>query len=164
MFKNYCVVVMGNTVGAKEEIIRVSEIDPHILDARGILIGTFSSIIEVNELKEWFTSRNRSFLLFELNETTSAYNIEKKEIEEGLFGFLKNIDVNKMSEEFLKSVVITSETKTTKTEAKNDNKLNHSDIQKMTQEEKNDLLNELIDIGLENLSEDDKTLLHLLVK
>lgn len=165
MFKNYCIVVMGDTVGAQDEIVRVSEINPNVLDAKGILIATFSSIIEANELTEWFTSRNRSFLLFEINDKTSGYNIVKKEIEKGLFGFLKNVDIDKMNEEFLKTVDVTSKTKKVKKETnKIKNKLNSSAIEKMTQKEKNDLLNDLIDMGLENLSEEDRTLLHLLVK
>lgn len=164
---------MGNTIGSEEEIIKISEIKPNVLDAKGILIATFSSMIEPNELTDWFTSRDRSFLLFELNSKSSGYNIVKKEIEDGLFGFLKNIDVDKMNEEFLKTINVKQETKPqgrTKKANKDikDNKpknvLDASVIEKMTSHEKNELLNELIDNGIDNLSEHDKTLLHLLVK
>ncbi len=171
MFRNYCIVVMGDTLGSQEEIIKVSEIKPNVLDAKGILIATFSSIIEPSELTEWFTSRNRSFLLFDLNETSSGFNITKKEIHEGLFGFLKNLNVDQLNEDFLRSIQLSSETKVTKAEnkktqkeAKNKNLLDKAKIEKMSNHEKDELLNQLIDNGLEKLSEHDKTLLYLLAK
>jgi hypothetical protein len=162
---------MGDTLGSQEEIIKVSEIKPNVLDAKGILIATFSSIIEPSELTEWFTSRNRSFLLFDLNETSSGFNITKKEIHEGLFGFLKNLNVDQLNEDFLRSIQLSSETKVTKAEnkktqkeAKNKNLLDKAKIEKMSNHEKDELLNQLIDNGLEKLSEHDKTLLYLLAK
>lgn len=171
MFRNYCIVVMGDTLGSQEEIIKVSEIKPNVLDAKGILIATFSSIIEPSELTEWFTSRNRSFLLFDLNETSSGFNITKKEIHEGLFGFLKNLNVEQMNEDFLRTIHLSSDTKAVKTEkkktqkeTKNKNLLDKAKIEKMSSHEKDELLNQLIDNGLEKLSEHDKTLLHLLAK
>ena len=171
MFRNYCIVVMGDTLGSQEEIIKVSEIKPNVLDAKGILIATFSSIIEPSELTEWFTSRNRSFLLFDLNETSSGFNITKKEIHEGLFGFLKNLNVEQMNEDFLRTIHLSSDTKAVKTEkkktqkeTKNKNLLDKAKIEKMSKYEKDELLNQLIDNGLEKLSEHDKTLLHLLAK
>ena len=171
MFRNYCIVVMGDTLGSQEEIIKVSEIKPNVLDAKGILIATFSSIIEPSELTEWFTSRNRSFLLFDLNETSSGFNITKKEIHEGLFGFLKNLNVEQMNEDFLRTIHLSSDTKAVKTEkkktqkeTKNKNLLDKAKIEKMSNHEKDELLNQLIDNGLEKLSKHDKTLLHLLAK
>jgi hypothetical protein len=162
---------MGDTLGSQEEIMKVSEIKPNVLDAKGILIATFSSIIEPSELTEWFTSRNRSFLLFDLNETSSGFNITKKEIHEGLFGFLKNLNVDQLNEDFLRSIQLSSETKVTKAEnkktqkeAKNKNLLDKAKIEKMSNHEKDELLNQLIDNGLEKLSEHDKTLLYLLAK
>jgi len=171
MFRNYCIVVMGDTLGSQEEIIKVSEIKPNVLDAKGILIATFSSIIEPSELTEWFTSRNRSFLLFDLNETSSGFNITKKDIHEGLFGFLKNLNVEQMNEDFLRAIHLSSDTKAVKTDkkktqkdTKNKNLLDKTKIEKMSNYEKDELLNQLIDNGLEKLSEHDKTLLHLLAK
>lgn len=171
MFRNYCIVIMGDTLGSQEEIIKISEIKPNVLDAKGILIATFSSIIEPSELTEWFTSRKRSFLLFDLNESSSGFNITKKEIHEGLFGFLKEFNVEQMNEDFLRTINMSSETKTTKnnnkktkTENKDKNLLDPVKIEKMSSFEKDTLLNKLIDSGLEKLSEHDKTLLPLLAK
>jgi hypothetical protein len=76
-----------------------------------------------------------------------------------------------MNDDFLKSISLSSETKDVKTvkkplrdSLKKKNKLDPKNIEKLSQSEKQELLNELIDSGLENLTESDKKLLPLLVK
>ena len=59
-FRNYCIVVMGDTLGVQAEIQKISETTPNVLDAKGILISTFSSLVELNELKEWFQKQKIS--------------------------------------------------------------------------------------------------------
>jgi hypothetical protein len=165
-FKNYCIVVMGDTLGVQAEIQKISETAPNVLDAKGILIATFSSLAEPNELTEWFKENKRSFLVFELDQKTSGFNITKKQIHEGLFGWLDKIDTNVMSDEFFKTMsesVIKSKLKPLRKELKT-NKLNEKLISNMSPKERHEKLNELIDNGLENLSEEDKKLLPLLAK
>jgi len=111
-FRNYCIVVMGDTLGVQAEIQKVSETTPNVLDAKGILISTFSSLVELNELKEWFKENKRSFLIFDLDEESSGFNIMKKNVEDGLFGFLKNTNTNELTEKFAKAVEYSSMTKT----------------------------------------------------
>ena len=166
-FRNYCIVVMGETKDVLDEITKISETKPNVLDAKGILIATFSSIAEPNELTEWFIENNRSFLIFDLNKQSSGFNITKKEIHEGLFGFLKNINVDEMGDKFMNSINIDGIRVETKTRPLRDsikNKLDPKKIEEMGPSEKQDLLNQLIDSGLENLTEQDKKLLPLLVK
>ena len=161
-FRNYCIVVMGDTLGVKEEIQKVSEITPNILDAKGILIATFSSIVEPNELTDWFKENNRSFMVFDLNKSVSGFNITKKEIHEGLFGFLKTINVESMGNDFFNNLSV-SDVKEIK-ETKQRNILNKDIIGNMSKIERMGKLDELIDNGLDKLSEDDKKLLPLLAK
>jgi excinuclease UvrABC helicase subunit UvrB len=111
-FRNYCIVVMGDTLGVQAEIQKISETTPNVLDAKGILISTFSSLVELNELKEWFKENKRSFLIFDLDEESSGFHIMKKNIEDGLFGFLKNTNTNELTEKFAKAVEYSSITKT----------------------------------------------------
>lgn len=113
-FRNYCIVVMGDTLGVQAEIQKISETTPNILDAKGILIATFSSLAEPNELKEWFKENKRSFLVFDLDEESSGYHIVKKNIHDGLFGFLKNVNTDELTEKFAKAVEYSSNTKTVK--------------------------------------------------
>lgn len=168
-FRNYCIVVMGETKGALDEIIKISETKPNLLDAKGILIATFSSIAEPSELTEWFIENNRSFLIFDLSKKSSGFNIIKKEIHEGLFGFLKDIDVDEMGENFIKTINVDMESVNVEPKSRPlrdslKNKLDPKKIEEMGPSEKQELLNQLIDSGLENLTEQDKKLLPLLAK
>lgn len=170
-FRNYCIVVMGNVNGVQSEITKICEGTPNILDATGILISTFTSFAEPSELTAWFTENNRNFMIFDLDKESSGFNITKKEIHEGLFGFLKHINTSEMNDNFLKTIALSSETKEVKTQTKTQrdlldkkNKLNKKNIENMSSTEKQDLLNQLIDSGLENLTENDKKLLPLLAK
>jgi len=162
---------MGNTAGVQSEITKICEGEPNVLDAKGIIISTFTSAGEPIELTSWFTENNRNFLLFDLDKEYSGYNILKKEIHDGLFGFLKHINTDEMSDNFLKNMSFSSENKEVKKVNKNSNdfikiknKLNKKSIEKMSVVEKQELLNELIDSGLQNLTENDKKLLTLLAK
>lgn len=169
-FRNYCIVVMGETKGVLDEITKISETKPNVLDAKGILIATFSSIAEPNELTEWFVENNRSFLIFDLNKNSSGFNIVKKEIHEGLFGFLKNIDVDEMGQNFIRTINMDSDSVRVEPKIKplrdslKQNKLDPKKIEEMGSNEKESLLNQLIEFGLEKLTEEDKKLLPLLVK
>lgn len=116
-FRNYCIVVMGNTKDVLAEIIKISEIKPNVLDAKGVLIATFSSIAEPKELTEYFKSCNRNFLIFDLNPENSGFHITKPDINEGLFGFLKemnedilNVKFNSLIEEISSTTVTTKVT------------------------------------------------------
>ena len=160
-FRNYCLVIMGNTDGAILEINKISETKPNTLDAKGILIATFSSVIEPKELTEYFKLSMRNFLIFDLNSENSGFNILKEDIQNGLFGFLEE-----MNDESLKNKTddliqeISSTTTTTKIIKKNiEKEISIDDIDKMSPKDKNDLMNKLIDKGIKYLSEYDKKLL-----
>ena len=97
-FRNYCIVVMGDTQNVLGEIIKVSDTKPNVLDAKGILIATFSSIAEPRELTDYFKLNGRNFLLFDLNSENSGFHMVKDEINEGLFGFLKDMNDDTLKE------------------------------------------------------------------
>ncbi len=158
-FKNYCVLLMGRTEGSALEIEKISDSKPNILNAKGLVIATFTSFVSVQEISAWFKMNKRSFFVFELNDETSDCFIDKVAIQEGLFGFLKNVDKDKLEEktsEFLGAVGVEV--------PKVENELTESDIMALTQDEKDDLLNKFIDNGCENLTEEDKKIINLLSK
>lgn len=167
-FKNYCIVVLGDTIGVIPEIVKVSEIEPNTLDAKGVLIATFASTLSPAELTAWFTERRRSFFVFDLSEKSSGVNIVKESIHEGLFGFLKTIDTDGMTEKFLRAIEMSSDTKTSinssNKKTSKTKELTEQDIEKMSDKERTKKLDELLDIGIENLSISEKKLLPLLAK
>lgn len=178
-FRNYCIVVMGDTKDVILEISKVAESKPNYLDATGILISTFSSAAEPNELTDYFKLNNRSFLLFDLNIENSGFHITKKNIHEGLFGFLElinDVELKKKTEEFMNEVSFSSDTTTTpsgykktrsefdriNTRTNKSKKITEADVDKMTKKEKEEMLNILIDKGVENLTEHDKKIVQKL--
>lgn len=164
-FRNYCIVIMGDTKDVLPEIIKISETKPNILDSKGILIATFSSIVEPKEISDYFILNKRNFLVFDLNTENSGFHISKENIHEGLFGFLKEYDeetLKRKTEDLLSTVDIkmTSTTVSSKSrKLRTELQVSINEIDKMSPKEKNDLMNKLIDKGVENLSEYDKKIL-----
>lgn len=169
-FKNYCIVFMGDTTNCLETLNQLSEMPPRILNAKGILISTFTSVLNVNEITAFYKMENKNFLVFELDDKKSGYNITKKNISDGLFSFLDDI---KSGDDLVKKVFMDSNrAKNSKISTKNldvdtvkdEYEISEVDIEKMVPSEKQEMINKLIDNGVENLTEKDKKLLELLSK
>ncbi len=160
-FINYCVIVMKDTNGVIDEIKRISETVPNVLDAKGILIVTFTSAIEAKELNDWFITNGFNFLFFELNPDSSGFNLVNKKLHEGLFGFLNN----SLEEKEIKFLDIVAKMETKKVERKvKEVRVTEEQINNMSDIQKRNLCDEMLDKGIENLSENDKKILQLLVK
>lgn len=169
---------MGDTKDVLLEITKVAETNPNYLDAKGILIATFSSAANTRELTDYFKLNGRSFLLFDLSKENAGYHIIKKPIHDGLFGFLESItdsDLKRKSEELIREVSLSSDTKNNLSQKSSQErtnkkitktitevKLTDADIDKMTKKEKEEMLNVLIDKGIENLTEYDKKIVQKL--
>ena len=177
-FRNYCVVIMGDTKGVFNEIEKVSDDKPNVLDARGIVIATFSSALTTKELTDWFKLNQRSFFVFDLDPETSGYHITKKEIHDGLFGFLATMDndiLKKRASNLMDAIedakIIQENSKKYKGKAGIEVKtvirprrLSESEIEDMTPREREEIMNKIIDNGVENMTDYDKKIMPLLVK
>jgi hypothetical protein len=161
---------MGDTTNCLETLNQLSEMPPRILNAKGILISTFTSVLNVNEITAFYKMENKNFLVFELDDKNSGYNITKKNISDGLFSFLDDV---KSGEDLVKKVFMDSNrAKSSKISTKNldvdtvkdEYEISEVDIEKMVPSEKQEMINKLIDNGVENLTEKDKKLLQLLSK
>jgi hypothetical protein len=161
---------MGDTTNCLETLNQLSEMPPRILNAKGILISTFTSVLNVNEITAFYKMENKNFLVFELDDKKSGYNITKKNISDGLFSFLDDI---KSGDDLVKKVFMDSNrAKNSKISTKNldvdtvkdEYEISEVDIEKMVPSEKQEMINKLIDNGVENLTEKDKKLLELLSK
>ncbi len=165
-FRNYCLIVMGkDIISVIPEIEKVSESEPNILNANGIIIATFCSVSTPPELTEWFKLNERSFVIFDLTPSVSGFNITKPEIHEGLFGFLKTFNLEEKSEELFREIKLSSETKSFKAKLKTPplpKKLTKDDIKKMSKDDKQALVNKIIDNGVENMTDDDKLILQFI--
>jgi hypothetical protein len=161
-FRNYCVVIMGNTKDVLPEIEKISESKVNVLDAKGILIATFSSNFEPCELTDWFKDNNRSFLVFDLNTNNSGFNITKSDVHEGLFSFLNNEDLEEKARELLHTIedarIVSRMKKNKPTE------ITIEDVMKLTIVEKKEMFDKILDKGAENFTENDKKIMSFLVK
>ena len=175
-FKNYCMVVMGKTEGFKLEIGKLSEGSPRFLEARGITISTFVSVADVSEISDYFKSLNRNFLIFETDNSVSGFNLNNQKLYEALFGHLNksfDIELEDMTNKLMDDINETSEINTvsgnTYTEppraktskVKNNNSI---DIENMSQSEREELLNTILDKGADKLTNKDRELLDILIK
>jgi hypothetical protein len=147
-----CLVIMENTKGILNEIEKVTLDTPSFINAKGIFISTFTTNKSISELKNFFKDKKRNFLMFEIDEATSAYHFLNEKLENGLFMFA---EIEKDNNDVWEGVNLLDNKDM-------DSEITEKSILKMTKEEKDIKLNELIDKGIENLSDGEKNILNLL--
>lgn len=166
-FRNYCIVVMGNLVGAKEDIVKIAETKPRYIDAKGILIATFASAVEPPELEAFFNHNGRSFMVFDLNKDSSGYYFDNEKLHKHLFGYLNDSEdkLKEMSNNLMDN--ISASTKDRLVEANSESKpiiskpikkveINYSDLTKI---ERETMINKILDKGFDRLTDSDKEMI-----
>jgi hypothetical protein len=150
---------MGETENAISEIEKVSETKPNILNAKGIIIATITTFVDVKELTAWFTLNNRSFLVFDLDPENSGVFITNKKVYDGLFGFInkqsKNNDLINKTNDLLSEITTNMIEETQDIEG---------DISEMSEKEKENMLNQIMDKGVVNMTDYDKKIMVYLTK
>jgi hypothetical protein len=164
-FRNYCIVVLRNIDGALLEIESVSDTKPNllILEENNVLVVTFTSLFTLNELRDYFKSGNRNILLFELNETTCTYNFNDKNITETLFSFLNVMTNDKLddrSDAFIKLVKTSSRPELYEEFIEFDT--DKYNINNLSKDKREMIINKILDAGVNNMTDYDKTLLNYL--
>ncbi len=167
-FRNYCVIIMGNTDNVKAEVLKVAETEPNILDANGIVIATFTSAFEPREMTDYFKEHKRNFMFFDMNIENSGYHITKKNINDGLFGFLKDMNEDALNDKRDRLIQeISSSTVSNNVQRKNkktnpDQYISLEEIDHMSANDKNNLMNKILAKDVRNLSDYDKEILNKL--
>lgn len=156
MFNNYCAVFIINIEGVDEEVKRISEGLPHSIVGKGIMIVTFVSPLEGNGIEEYFKSLGRNFMFFDVNEPGSGYFFEKDEYRVEVFDNMfktNKIDLNKLSNKFMQNIDLIPKmeykdvTDVIIVDIDNDNIDIFEHIDTLTYNEKNEMMNNLIDKG-----------------
>lgn len=158
-FKNYCIVVLGDVKGTKEEIGKISETEVKFIATDTLVMATFSSVATLSELKEYFKSFNRNFFMFELTKGTYGVNLNDEQVYNHLFGeYQKNGDVlaDKLTTKLFQTInqQISGNTKN----------YNVGDIDEMTNFQRDELLDKLLDKGIDNWDNNDKKIIKRLRK
>ena len=154
------------------------------MKGKGISIYTFTSIVEAPVLTEYFKSYDRNFLLFDLSDENSGFNFIDKVKENDLFGFLKSNEFGKdfeklsnmLMDDILKDSQHTKES-TQDVDVANilsnikpkgfevyqqpalDNIHFNTINEDMSKNDINEMVNKIIDKGIENLTDLDKKML-----
>lgn len=156
---------MGNTTDVMKEIQSVADSAPNSLNAVGIIISTFSSFMEAPELTDYFKEQGRDFVLFDLNSQYSGFNFLKDNIQQGLFGFLTehgDEEMRSRTADLIKEITsstVADGSSAVPEEKPKRTKISLEDIDKMSQKDKEELLDKLIDKGQEKLSNYEKKIL-----
>jgi len=171
--KNFCIIVLGKVMGVKDEIRAISELDVNFVEHKNIVIATFSTVATVGELKEFFTSNKRGFFLFELGKNNYAVDVGSVSVYNTLFGKFEETDKNNLNSEMttrdflmrIHSEILNTNYEKFKISGGTDiEDAKIIDVSSMTNEEKQRLINEIIDKGYQNFTTRDKELLSKLTK
>lgn len=169
--RNYCLVIIGATDGVEQNLATFCEVGPHTIKGGGLLVATFSTALEAAEISNLFINLGSSFFLLDLNSNNNGFNIAKPDIHEGLFGFLKTVKLEDQTDELIRQINMSSDTKTPRNFVRetptNKNKrkpLTEEDVNKLSKYEKDELWNKIVDNGVEKMTEYDKILLQILSK
>lgn len=148
-FKQYCIVVLSRISGVPEELKKIAEGEiRNTAGGSGIYIATFTSMLNAQEITEYFRDNDRLFILSEVDGNKFGANLGK--LHDKLFTFSE--DVDDLTEQMVSEMrQVSGTTETTNTTI---------DVTKLKESEREDLLNELIDKGLDNLSEEEKEILN----
>jgi len=89
-FINYCIIVLNDPGNIRMEINNIADSGGKIkwIESTGIVISTFTSLATPSELSDYFTQYNHNFFLFDLDKDSSGYNLTRKTIEHKLFSHL----------------------------------------------------------------------------
>jgi len=155
---------MGKMGTVKDEIIKIAETKPRYLDATGILMATFASVAEPAELEEFFKKDGRSFFIFDLNKENSAYHLDNLSFNKHLFGdaLEREEKVREMSARIMEEISGSTPNINGITEIKGMPKIKIDPkivVEDLSPREREDLVNEIFDKGVEKMTKSDKKLL-----
>lgn len=154
-FKDYCVIVLGDVDGAKEEISRISESDVRFAESKGVLMATFYTVATAPELKTYLESYNRNFFLFEMGDDNYGVNLNDEVIYNHLF---------EPNEDLARYTLISNPLKNMNNSISGTTDQYIENIDNMSKSECDKLLDKLLDKGVENWSNTDKIIIEKLTK
>tara|TARA_R110000772_G_scaffold17946_3_gene49908 strand:+ start:86442 stop:87029 length:588 start_codon:yes stop_codon:yes gene_type:complete len=188
-FINYCIIVVGKPGNIKVEINSIADnrTDIKYVESTGIVISTFTSLATPSELTDYFSQYNHNFFLFDLNTESSGVHLIKESIKFKLFGHLTDTSVtdlekrtsafmNELESEFKNKIVIPPsgstkpeilpdiEIKLSRPILKPKHIFNPSIDENMSKNEITELVDNILDKGVKNITEQDKIIFSKLSK
>ena len=153
MIKSYCLIGMGDITDLKEDITFVSEANANYVCGEGLIIATFRSSLHIAEIEEFLNMNERSFIIFEMTPGFFSASINNKEFQDALFG-------GKIDNSFLTSFKMVDGLRemveSLKEEIGEDFNFNKEIEEDLTL---NEILDKINEVGLTNLTLQEKELL-----
>jgi hypothetical protein len=159
-FKNYTLIVFDDISSVSSELTKIVE-EMKFVNTDAYCVCTFMSNATINELKEYVTMLNVSFLLFEMGEDNYAARFQNKKFHKHLFGDAeknrgkKTKDMQRKVEDAIKRQMENPPSEYRKLKR-------NVDLTEITSSEREKILNSILDKGYENLTEEDKKTLEKL--
>jgi hypothetical protein len=178
-FSNYCIVILGDIKGSKEDIMRICETPANFLLSKGLIISTFSSALTIPELNDYFKFGDRNFVLFEMIEGSYGAFIKNEAMNNQLFNSItkkNNKVLEDLSQQLISDIInstynkdiFTSSATTTTHKIVVNSKINdisiEEEVNSLSESEKLNLINKIIDKGIDNINDTDKKYLAKLSK
>lgn len=185
--KKYCIICLENTEGMRDKILSIA-VDPYkYIKGTNMLIVTFTTFISPIEMKEVLgSSDDKSYFIFEMNSDSAMVSISNDYLRDYLFSDLINpkgkIDIvdtmfgpmglNNFNNDIEKKELHRKPTDVGHFSQMIDqikgeivskkNKFSEDKLNKYSKEERDELVDELLEKGA-NLTEDDKEVLNFLI-
>ena len=161
--KEFCVVILGDVGGAKDEIMLLAEEEVKFVNSGGLVVGTFKSAMTPNEIKSFLSENNRNFFLFEMGLDNFSVNFIDYKIYEHLFKehdkmVTKNLETSiKYFEKVNLDEIV---------EIKEITNVEYivNKVDKLTPKTQEELIDSILDKGLDNWSLEDKIIIEHLTR
>jgi hypothetical protein len=178
----YCIICLENTEGMRDEILSIA-IDPYkYIKGENMLIVTFTTFMTPQEMKELFGNPgDRSYFLFEMNSDTAMVSVSDETLQDYLFEGLANpknkidiidtmfgpMGINNFNNDIEKEELhqtghFTKMVESIKAEIVGENKFSEDKLNSLSKEERDELVDELLEKGAD-LTENDKEVLNFLI-
>jgi hypothetical protein len=172
-FKNYCLILLDVKEILINDILKISENTPNIMryNSQDIIVTTFSSNFNVNEISTYVKTFNVNFFIFEIGKK-SDYHVVDSKTSKTLFGFINKIKDNPKKDFKIKFKLpdinenIINDNQCFKYNYKGDdsNSINIDFINQLDEDEIETEVNRILDKGYENMSKTDKIFIQNLIK
>jgi|TARA_B100001758_G_C18240565_1_gene520300 hypothetical protein len=150
--KSYCLIGLGDIENIKEDLSYISENNTQFVSGESLILCTFQSAFHIVELEEFFNMNQRSYIVFEMLPGAFSANLTNTQFQNALFGGMidnsKYDNIYNISEgikEFMETIKEDLIEDAIITPVKTELTLNVDDI-----------LDKIADVGMDNLSLEEK--------
>lgn len=84
--RSYCIVGMNSVEELKEDLTIISETNVNFVSGDGLIIATFKSTFNINEIDDLLKLSKKSFIIFEMTPGFYSAHLDNQEFQQALFG------------------------------------------------------------------------------